>query len=224
MSRSDMRVDAGWVQAHLGDPKVVLVEVDEDISVYDKGHIQGAVKLDWTKDLQSPALRDFAGRAGFEALLSERGIADDDTVILYGGSCWLAAYAYWYFKIYGHRDVRLLEGGRKKWELASRELVTEVPRRPRTAYRVRGIPGPRAVTWPGALARRLRDGVVRQADQVLQAVSARVLARLAAANDHDGDAQCDRSRGSDGRAHRIARARGRDAASSTGFGPVIYVP
>ena len=136
MSRSDVLIDADWVQAHLGDPGVVLVEVDEDTTAYDKGHIQGAVKLDWKRDLQDPVKRDFVDRAGFEALLSERGIANHDTVILYGGNNnWFAAYAYWYFKLYGHRDVRLLDGGRKKWELDSRELVTEVPRRTRAVYR-----------------------------------------------------------------------------------------
>ena len=135
MSRSEVLADAGWVQAHLDDPGVVLVEVDEDTTAYDKGHIRGAVRLDWKKDLQDPLRRDFVGRAGFEALMSERGIANDDTVILYGGNNnWFAAYAYWYFKIYGHRGVRLLDGGRKKWELDSREQVTEVPRRPATAY------------------------------------------------------------------------------------------
>jgi thiosulfate/3-mercaptopyruvate sulfurtransferase len=136
MSRSEVLVDADWVQAHLDDPGVVLVEVDEDTTAYDKGHIKGAVKLDWKKDLQDPVKRDFVDRAGFEALLSGRGIANDDTVILYGGNNnWFAAYAYWYFKIYGHPQVRLLDGGRKRWELDSRDLVTEVPHRPVTAYR-----------------------------------------------------------------------------------------
>jgi thiosulfate/3-mercaptopyruvate sulfurtransferase len=103
MSRSEVLVDADWVQAHLDDPDVVLVEVDKDTTAYDKGHIEGAVKLDWKKDLQDPVRRDFVDRAGFEALLSGRGIANDDTVILCGGNNnWFAAYAYWYFKIYGH--------------------------------------------------------------------------------------------------------------------------
>ena len=136
MSRSDVLVDAGWVQAHSGDEGVVLVEVDEDTTAYDKGHIKGAVKVDWKKDLQDPVRRDFVDRAGFEALLSARGISNDDTVILYGGNNnWFAAYAYWYFKLYGHPRVKLLDGGRKKWELDSRELVTDVPLRPSTAYR-----------------------------------------------------------------------------------------
>jgi len=136
MSRSDVLVDADWVQGHSADEGVVLVEVDEDTTAYDKGHIKGAVKIDWKKDLQDPVRRDFVDRAGFEALLSERGISNDDTVILYGGNNnWFAAYAYWYFKLYGHDRVKLLDGGRKKWELDSRELVTEVPDRPRTSYR-----------------------------------------------------------------------------------------
>ncbi len=136
MSRSDVLVDADWVEAHRDDPGVVLVEVDEDTSAYDKGHIRGAVKIDWKTDLQDPVRRDFVDRAGFEALLSARGISNDDTVILYGGNNnWFAAYAYWYFKLYGHQNVKLLDGGRKKWELESRELVTDVPTRAATSYK-----------------------------------------------------------------------------------------
>jgi thiosulfate/3-mercaptopyruvate sulfurtransferase len=135
MSRDTALVDADWVEAHLDDPNVVLVEVDEDTTAYDKNHIKGAVKLDWKKDLQDPIRRDFVGKEQFEALLSERGIGNDHTVVLYGGNNnWFAAYAYWYFKLYGHSSVRLLDGGRKKWELDSRELVTEVPSRPATRY------------------------------------------------------------------------------------------
>jgi len=138
MSRSDVLVDADWVDAHKNDPGVVLVEVDEDTTAYDTGHIPGAIKLDWKKDLQDPVRRDFVDRAGFEALLSERGISNDDTVILYGGNNnWFAAYAYWYFRLYGHHSVKLLDGGRKKWELDSRELSKDVPDRPRTTYTAR---------------------------------------------------------------------------------------
>ena len=138
MSRSDVLVDADWVEAHGSDPGVVLVEVDEDTSAYDKGHIRNAVKLDWKADLQDPVRRDFVDKAGFEALLSERGIATEDTIILYGGNNnWFAAYAYWYFKLYGHDKVKLLDGGRKKWELESRKLVTEVPHREKTSYHAR---------------------------------------------------------------------------------------
>jgi thiosulfate/3-mercaptopyruvate sulfurtransferase len=135
MSRSDVLVDADWVEAHGSDPGVVLVEVDEDTSAYGKGHIRNAVKIDWKADLQDPVRRDFVDKAGFEALLSERGISNDDTVVLYGGNNnWFAAYAYWYFRLYGHRGVKLLDGGRKKWELESRELVTDVPQRAKTSY------------------------------------------------------------------------------------------
>jgi thiosulfate/3-mercaptopyruvate sulfurtransferase len=135
MSRSDVLVDADWAEAHIGDPSVVIVEVDEDTSAYDKGHIPGAVKIDWKKDLQDPVRRDFVDKTGFEALLSERGISNDDTVLLYGGNNnWFAAYAYWYFRLYGHDKVLLLDGGRKKWELDSRELSTDVPARPKTSY------------------------------------------------------------------------------------------
>src|SRR5947199_3612743 len=135
MARSNVLVDADWVEAHLDDPKVVLVEVDEDTAAYDKNHIRGAVRIDWKKDLQDPVKRDFVDQGQFEKLLSEKGISNDDTVVLYGGNNnWFASYAYWYFKLYGHGDVKLLDGGRKKWELDSRELVEEVPQRAETSY------------------------------------------------------------------------------------------
>jgi thiosulfate/3-mercaptopyruvate sulfurtransferase len=135
MSRSDVLVDADWVEAHAGDPGVVIVEVDEDTSAYDKGHIRNAIKIDWKKDLQDPVRRDFVDKHGFEELLSSRGISNDDLVVLYGGNNnWFAAYAYWYFRLYGHRNVKLMDGGRKKWELDSRDMVTAVPDRPRTNY------------------------------------------------------------------------------------------
>src|SRR6266853_4041516 len=140
MTRSDVLVDAEWVEAHGKAPGVVLVEVDEDTSAYDKGHIQGAVKIDWKQDLQDPVRRDFVDKAGFEALLSAKGISNDDTVILYGGNNnWFAAYAYWYFRLYGHEGVKLLDGGRKKWELESRELVTDVPQRAETSYQASDV-------------------------------------------------------------------------------------
>jgi thiosulfate/3-mercaptopyruvate sulfurtransferase len=152
MSRSDALVDAEWVEAHISDPGVVIVEVDEDTSAYDKGHIPSAIKIDWKQDLQDPVRRDFVDKTGFESLLSGRGISNDDTVVLYGGNNnWFAAYAYWYFKLYGHQNVLLLDGGRKKWELDSRELTTDVPSRPKASY---------TATEQDAAIRSLRDEVL----------------------------------------------------------------
>ncbi len=135
MSRADVLVDGDWVEKNLDADAVVLVEVDEDSQAYYRDHIPGAVALDWKRDLQDPLRRDFVDRAGFEALLSAKGIANDDTVVLYGGNNnWFAAYAYWYFKVYGHRDVRLLDGGRKRWEIDGRPLSTDAVARPATQY------------------------------------------------------------------------------------------
>jgi thiosulfate/3-mercaptopyruvate sulfurtransferase len=135
MSRADVLVDANWAEAHLDDPKVVFVEVDEDVSAYDKNHIPGAVRLDWKSELQDPVKRDFVDQQQFAELLGSKGISNDDTVVLYGGNNnWFAAYAYWYFKLYGHENVKLLDGGRKKWELDSRNLTDEVPSRTATTY------------------------------------------------------------------------------------------
>jgi thiosulfate/3-mercaptopyruvate sulfurtransferase len=152
MSRSDVLVTADWAEQNLNTPGVVFVEVDEDTAAYDKGHITGAVKLDWKKDLQDGTRRDFVNKEQFEKLLSERGISNDDTVVLYGGNNnWFAAYAYWYFKVYGHGDVKLLDGGRKKWELESRALTDEATSRPATQYKA---------SDPDYAIRAFRDQVV----------------------------------------------------------------
>jgi thiosulfate/3-mercaptopyruvate sulfurtransferase len=135
MSRDTALVSADWAEKNLDAAGVVFVEVDEDTTAYEGGHIAGAIKLNWKTDLQDPVRRDFVNKAQFEALLSSRGIGNDDTVILYGGNNnWFAAYAYWYFKLYGHRDVKLLDGGRKKWELDARPLTKDVVSRPATQY------------------------------------------------------------------------------------------
>ncbi len=135
MSRESALVTTDWVEEHLGDSDVVLIEVDEDSEAYDKGHITNAIKLDWKKDLQDGVRHDFTSKDRLEALLSERGVSNDDTVVLYGGNNnWFAAYAYWYFKLYGHSEVKLLDGGRKKWELDGRTLTTDEVSRPSTSY------------------------------------------------------------------------------------------
>ncbi|MBY0289353.1 MAG: sulfurtransferase [Mycobacteriaceae bacterium] len=135
MSRKDVLVTAEWAELNLDNPNIVFVEVDEDTTAYDGGHIEGAVKLDWKADLQDPVRRDFVNQDQFSELLSDRGISTDDTVILYGGNNnWFAAYAYWYFKLYRHNKVKLLDGGRKKWELDGRPLATETVNLPITEY------------------------------------------------------------------------------------------
>src|SRR5690242_11004991 len=135
MARSDVLVSTDWAESNLTAPNTVFVEVDEDTSAYDGGHIEGAIKLDWKEDLQDHVKRDFVDAQQFSKLLSERGISNDDTVILYGGNNnWFAAYAYWYFKLYGHENVKLLDGGRKKWELDGRPLSSDATQRQATRY------------------------------------------------------------------------------------------
>ena len=152
MSRADVLVDADWVEAHLDDDGIVLVEVDEDVSAYDGGHIKNAVRLDWTQELQQPEARDLIDADDFSKLMSAKGISNDDTVVLYGGNNnWFAAYAYWQFKLYGHEKVKLLDGGRKKWELDGRELVKDVPERPTTSY---------TASAPDLSIRAFRDEVI----------------------------------------------------------------
>ncbi|MEI8067073.1 MAG: sulfurtransferase [Actinomycetes bacterium] len=135
MSRATSLVSTDWVLENLSNPNVVFVEVDEDTTLYDKNHIPGAIRFHWREDLQDGLIRDLVSKEKFEALLSKSGISNDTTVILYGGNNnWFAAYAFWYFKIYGHADVRLIDGGRKLWELKGLELSTEVPARTATRY------------------------------------------------------------------------------------------
>jgi len=121
-------VTTDWLAEHGADGGVVVAEVDENPDLYEEGHIPGAVKLHWRDDLQDPVRRDLVERADFERLLGERGIGNDTTVVLYGDkNNWFAAYAYWYLKIYGHADVRILDGGRQKWIDEGRELTTAAP-------------------------------------------------------------------------------------------------
>ena len=124
----DVLASTEWLAAHLADPGVVAAEVDENVDLYEEGHIPGAVKLHWRDDLQDPVERDVVERDVFEGLLGGRGIGNDTTVVLYGDkNNWFAAYAYWYLKLYGHGDVRILDGGRQKWIDEGRELTTDVP-------------------------------------------------------------------------------------------------
>ncbi len=124
----DVLVSTKWLESNLDDPDVRIIEVDEDTTAYEKGHIRGAVAWDWTTDLHEAVGREYKDQFGFADLLADAGVGPDTAVILYGGNNnWFAAYAYWLLKLRGFDQVQLLDGGRKKWELESRELVSEVP-------------------------------------------------------------------------------------------------
>jgi len=130
-------VSTEWVAEHLDDPEVVVVESDEDVLLYETGHIPGAVKIDWHTDLNDPVTRDYIDGEGFARLLGGRGIGRDTTVVIYGDkSNWWAAYALWVFALFGHPDVRLLDGGRAKWIAEERPITTEVPERTPVDYPV----------------------------------------------------------------------------------------
>src|SRR5437588_3642344 len=128
-------VTSDWVAEHLGDSNLVVAEVDENPDLYDEGHIPGAVKLHWREDLQDPVERDLVEKDEFERLMSSLGIANDTTLVLYGDkNNWFAAYAYWYVKIYGHGDARIIDGGRQKWIDENRDLTTDVPQAQQASY------------------------------------------------------------------------------------------
>ena len=152
-AKPEVLVSTDWLEEHLDDPNVRIIEVDEDTASYDKGHIRNAVKWDWSTDLHTEVGRDFQDQAGFSRLLSEAGVGPDTTVVLYGGNNnWFAAYAYWLLKLRGFDDVKLVNGGRKKWELESRELVQDVPSYEATGFTISGAERPEL--------RALRDEVI----------------------------------------------------------------
>ncbi len=131
----EVLVSTEWVAAHQNDPKVRLVESDEDVLLYEIGHIPGAVKIDWHEDEQDTLRRDFVDKAGFEALMASRGIANDTTVVFYGDkNNWYAAYTFWLFKLYGHQDCRIMNGGRAKWEADGRAYERGASSYPATTY------------------------------------------------------------------------------------------
>jgi len=148
----EVLVTTDWVAEHLDDPTVRIVESDEDILLYEIGHIPGAVKLDWHTDLQDPVARDFVDRAGFEALMAAAGIANSTTVIFYGDrNNWYACYAFWLFKYFGHADCRVMDGGRAKWEAEGRPYTRAASTPPRTNYTARE---------PDSAIRAFRDDVL----------------------------------------------------------------
>jgi thiosulfate/3-mercaptopyruvate sulfurtransferase len=136
MTDHNVLVSTDWVDGNRDEIK--LVEVDEDTDAYDRGHIRGAVSFDWRRELQDAVVRDFVSKENFEQLCGSKGISGQDKVVLYGGNNnWFAAYAYWYFKVYGHEHVALMDGGRKKWELEARALTVERPSPVPTTYRAK---------------------------------------------------------------------------------------
>ena len=152
-AKPDVLVDTDWLEAHLDDPNVRIIEVDEDTSAYEKGHVRNARSWNWTTDLHTKVGRDYLDQAGFSGLLSDAGVGPDTTVVLYGGNNnWFAAYAYWLLKLRGFDNVKLVNGGRKKWELESRELVQDVPTSAATGYTISGAERP--------AIRALRDEVI----------------------------------------------------------------
>jgi thiosulfate/3-mercaptopyruvate sulfurtransferase len=152
-AKPDVLVSTDWLEEHLQDEGVRIIEVDEDTSAYDKGHIPGSVSWNWTTDLHTKVGRDYQDQAGFSRLLAEAGAGPETTVVLYGGNNnWFAAYAYWLLKLRGYDDVKLLNGGRKKWELESRALTDDVPTYPTTGFAIAGPDRPEI--------RAMRDEVI----------------------------------------------------------------
>src|ERR687891_195280 len=152
-AKPEVLVSTDWLEEHLDDPAVRAIEVDEDTEAYEKGHVRGAVGWNWTTDLHSTVGRDYRDQAGFSELLSAAGVDADTTVVVYGGNNnWFAAYPYWLLKLRGFDNVKLLNGGRKKWELESRELTQDEPSYEPTGFQVSGAEHPEI--------RALRDEVL----------------------------------------------------------------
>ncbi len=139
-SNPELLVSTDWVAEHIDDPSVVIVESNEDILLYETGHIQNAVKVDWQNELQDQLIRDYVNKDNFEKLLSEKGISNDHTVVFYGDrSNWWACYALWTFKVLGHEKCLIMDGGRQKWVDEERPLAKDVAERAKTDYKVAGI-------------------------------------------------------------------------------------
>jgi len=165
-------VTTDWLAEHLGDAGLVVAEVDEDTDLYDEGHVPGAIKLHWRDDLQDPVERDLVEQDAFERLMGSRGISNETTLVLYGDkNNWFAAYAYWYLKIYGHEDVRILDGGRQKWIDESRELTTDEPR-----------------ISPASYTARERDETIRaRRDAVREAIGREALVDVRSPQEYSGE-------------------------------------
>lgn len=136
----ELLVSTDWVNEHLEDENIVIVESDEDVLLYEIGHIPGAVKVDWQTELQDQLVRDYVSKDNFEKLMSDKGISRDSTVVFYGDkSNWWACYAFWTFKIFNHENCLIMDGGRKKWVDENKPLVKELPQRQKTSYKVDSV-------------------------------------------------------------------------------------
>jgi len=150
----DVLVSTEWVAEHLNDPNVRIIESNEDPLVYPSGHIPGAVEVDWVRDLNHPVIRDYITKEQFEALMSRLGITPETTVVFYGDkNNWWACYAFWVFQLFGHKNAKIMDGGRQKWLLEGRPLTKEVPQYPPTTYRITWETNPKAI-------RAFRDDVL----------------------------------------------------------------
>lgn len=155
----DMLVETAWVAEHLNDPNIRIVESDEDVLLYEVGHVPGAVKVDWHTELNDPLIRDYLDADGFARLMSEKGIANDTTVVFYGDkNNWWACYALWVFQLFGHKNVKVMNGGRKKWIDEGRPLTKEVPRGPRTQYKAPARDDQTIRAFRGDVLRHLEQG------------------------------------------------------------------
>jgi thiosulfate/3-mercaptopyruvate sulfurtransferase len=165
-SHPDALVSTEWVAAHLDDPSIRLVESNEDILLYDVGHVPGAVKVDWHADLNDPIVRDYISKPHFEALMTRLGIGNDTTVVFYGDkNNWWATYAYWVFQLFGHTNAKIMDGGRMKWVAEGRALTREIPSYPATRYT--------ASERNDALIRAFRDDVMAHVKAQLPLVDVR---------------------------------------------------
>src|SRR3989442_2805849 len=158
-ARPDVLVSTQWVADHVNDPNVRIVESDEDILLYETGHIPGAVKVDWVADLNDPLIRDYIDRPRFERLLRSKGISDDTTIVFYGDkNNWLATYGFWVFRLFGVEDLRVMDGGRLRWAEEGRQLVTDVPRYPEGNLRAKDRDDARIRTFREQVMEHVRTG------------------------------------------------------------------
>ena len=155
----EVLVSTDWVAKHLADTeRVRVIESNEDVLLYATGHLHNAVHVDWQTDLQDPDVRDYIGQKSFERLCSTLGIRPDTTVVFYGDkSNWWACYAFWTFTMFGHKDCRVMDGGRAKWEAEGRTMTTEAPRFESTAYRA-SAPQPKVRAFRDEVLRHMEDG------------------------------------------------------------------